>query len=201
MTILSKREFTMSEKYIEYKNILQERLTPKRYNHSLCVADEAVRLAKKYGGDCEKAYLAGLLHDITKNATQEEHLQIFSRFDIMLNDIEKNSEKLWHAISGAAYIENVLKIDDKEIITAVRYHTTARAGMTQLEKLLYLADFTSADRDYDDIDVMREKVEISQEAALDYALSYTINDLVSRGKPLHLDTVNAYNENALKGSK
>ena len=201
MTILSKREFTMSEKYTEYKNILQERLTPKRYNHSLCVADEAVRLAKKYGGDCEKAYLAGLLHDITKNATQEEHLQIFSRFDIMLNDIEKNAEKLWHAISGAAYIENVLKIDDKEIITAVRYHTTARAGMTQLEKLLYLADFTSADRDYDDIDVMREKVEISQEAALDYALSYTINDLVSRGKPLHLDTVNAYNENALKGSK
>ena len=201
MTILSKREFTMSEKYTEYKNILQERLTPKRYNHSLCVADEAVRLAKKYGGDCEKAYLAGLLHDITKNATQEEHLQIFSRFDIMLNDIEKNSEKLWHAISGAAYIENVLKIDDKEIITAVRYHTTARAGMTQLEKLLYLADFTSADRDYDDINVMREKVEISQEAALDYALSYTINDLVSRGKPLHLDTVNAYNENALKGSK
>ena len=201
MTILSKREFTMSEKYTEYKNILQERLTPKRYNHSLCVADEAVRLAKKYGGDCEKAYLAGLLHDITKNATQEEHLQIFSRFDIMLNDIEKNSEKLWHAISGAAYIENVLKIDDKEIITAVRYHTTARAGMTQLEKLLYLADFTSADRDYDDINVMREKVEISLEAALDYALSYTINDLVSRGKPLHLDTVNAYNENALKGSK
>ena len=191
----------MSEKYTEYKNILQERLTPKRYNHSLCVADEAVRLAKKYGGDCEKAYLAGLLHDITKNATQEEHLQIFSRFDIMLNDIEKNAEKLWHAISGAAYIENILKIDDKEIITAVRYHTTARAGMTQLEKLLYLADFTSADRDYDDIDVMREKVEISQEAALDYALSYTINDLVSRGKPLHLDTVNAYNENALKGSK
>ena len=83
----------MSEKYTEYKNILQERLTPKRYNHSLCVADEAVRLAKKYGGDCEKAYLSGLMLDITKNATQEEHLQIFSRFDIMLNDIEKNSEK------------------------------------------------------------------------------------------------------------
>ena len=176
-------------------------MTPKRYHHSLCVAEEAVRLANKYGGDKEKAYLAGLLHDITKNAPPDEHLNIFERFGIMLNDIEKNAEKLWHAMSGAAYIENVLKIDDKEIITAVRYHTTARAGMTQLEKLLYLADFTSLDRDYDDIDVMREKVEISLEAALDYALSYTINDLVSRGKPLHLDTVNAYNENALKGSK
>ena len=189
----------MSEKYTEYKEILQKRLTPKCYNHSLCVADEAVRLTKKYGGDADKAYLAGLLHDITKNASQEEHLHIFKEFGIMLNDIEKNAEKLWHAISGAAYIEHVLGIDDKEIITAVHYHTTAREGMTQLEKLLYLADFTSADRDYDDIDIMREKVEISMEAALDYALSYTINYLVARNKPLHLDTVKAYNENALKG--
>ena len=189
----------MSEKYSEYKEILQKKLTPRRYHHSLCVADEAVRLAEKYGGDSEKAYLAGLLHDITKNASEQEHLHIFAEFGIMLNDIEKNAEKLWHAISGSAYIEHILGINDKEIITAVRYHTTAREGMTQLEKLLYLADFTSSDRDYDDIDIMREKVEISMEAALDYALSYTINDLVARNKPLHLDTVKAYNENALKG--
>ncbi len=191
----------MSEKYTEYKKILQERLTPKRYHHSLCVADEAVRLAKKYGGDTEKAYLAGLLHDITKNASEEEHLHIFREFDIMLNDVEKNAEKLWHAISGAAYIEHMLGINDTEIITAVRYHTTARKNMTQLEKILYLADFTSADRDYDDVDIMRQKLEISMEDALQYALSYTINDLVSRDKPLHLDTVEAYNENALKGNK
>ena len=191
----------MSEKYTEYKKILLERLTPKRYHHSLCVADEAVRLAKKYGGDTEKAYLAGLLHDITKNASEEEHLHIFREFDIMLNDIEKNAEKLWHAISGAAYIEHMLGINDTEIITAVRYHTTARKNMTQLEKILYLADFTSADRDYDDVDIMRQKLEISMEDALRYALSYTINDLVSRDKPLHLDTVEAYNENALKGNK
>lgn len=201
MNILKKKEFIMSEKYTEYKKILQERLTPKRYHHSLCVADEAVRLAKKYGGDTEKAYLAGLLHDITKNASEEEHLHIFREFDIMLNDIEKNAEKLWHAISGAAYIEHILGINDTEIITAVRYHTTARKNMTQLEKILYLADFTSADRDYDDVDIMRQKLEVSMQAALQYALSYTINDLVSRDKPLHLDTVEAYNENALKGNK
>ena len=186
--------------YTEYKQLLEKRLKPKRYYHSLCVADEALRLAEKYGCDTEKAYLAGLLHDITKNDTQEEHLQILSEFGIMLNDIEKNAEKLWHAISGAAYIEHILGIKDKDIITAVRYHTTARAGMSLLEKVLYLADFTSADRDYDDVDVMRKKVEISIEAALDYALSYTINDLVLRQKPLHLDTVMAYNENLLKGS-
>ena len=185
----------------EYKNIIRAKLDDYRYNHSLCVADEAKRLALIYNVNSDDAYLAGLLHDITKNFTPEEHLQIFSEFGIMLNDIEKNAEKLWHAISGAAYIEHVLSIKDQEIITAVRYHTTAREDMTQLEKLLYLADFTSADRDYDDIDIMRQKVEISMEAALDYALSYTISDLVSRGKPLHLDTVKAYNQNALKGEK
>ena len=191
----------MSDKILEYKNILKDLLTPQRYNHSLCVADEAVKLAQKYGGDCDKAYLAGLLHDVTKNATKDEHLQIFSEFGIMLNDVEKNAEKLWHAISGAAYVEHILAIDDSEIITAIRYHTTARKDMSHLEKIIYLADFTSSDRDYDDVDVMRKKVRNSMEDAMDYALSYTINDLVSRGKPLHIDTVNAYNQLALKGDK
>lgn len=187
-------------KYEKYKSVLKKRLTPKRYNHSLCVADEALRLAEKYGCNEEKAYLAGLLHDITKNATQEEHLNIFNNFGIILNDVEKNAEKLWHAISGAAYIEHILKISDIEIITAVRYHTTAREGMSLLEKVLYLADFTSADRDYDDVDIMRQKVEISIEAAMDYALSYTIEDLLKMKKALHLDTIRAYNENIMKGS-
>lgn len=189
----------MSDKILEYEKILQERLTPKRYNHSLCVADEAVRLTAKYGGDPEKAYIAGLLHDITKNATKQEHLQIFEEFGIMLNDVEKNAEKLWHAISGAAFIEHKLAIADSDILTAVRYHTTARANMSQLEKILYLADYTSSDRDYDDVDIMRQKVEISIEEAMHYALTYTINDLVAQGKPLHLDTVKAYNQVALKG--
>lgn len=189
----------MSDKILEYKKILQERLTQKRYNHSLCVADEAVRLTTKYGGDPEKAYIAGLLHDITKNATKQEHLQIFEEFDIMLNDVEKNAEKLWHAISGAAFIEHKLGIADSDILTAVRYHTTARANMSHLEKILYLADYTSSDRDYDDVDIMRQKVEISIEEAMHYALAYTINDLVAQGKPLHLDTVKAYNQVALKG--
>ena len=77
----------------EYKALLEKRLAPKRYYHSLCVADEAKRLAEKYGADSEKAYLAGLLHDVTKNASEEEHLNIFDTFGIMLNDIEKNAMK------------------------------------------------------------------------------------------------------------
>ena len=92
------------------------------------------------------------------------------------------------------YIEPILGVTDKEILSAVRYHTTAKANMSILEKVLYLADFTSADRDYDDVDVMREKVEISMTEAMHYALAYTINELVEKGSQIHPDTFEAYNE-------
>ena len=180
--------------YNYYKKLLEKLLTPKRYVHSLCVADEAKRLAKKYGADEEKAYLAGLLHDITKNIIDEQQLQMFRDFDIIPDSITKNSFKLWHAVTGAGYIKNILEIEDEELLLAVRYHTTARKDMTLLEKILYLADFTSADRDYDDVDVMRKKVDISLNEAMEYALSYTITELVQKGAPIHTDTMEAYNQ-------
>ncbi|MGN0494240.1 MAG: bis(5'-nucleosyl)-tetraphosphatase (symmetrical) YqeK [Acutalibacteraceae bacterium] len=191
----------MAENKTDYealKLILQKRLNEKRYYHSLCVADEARRLAKKYGGDRDKAYLAGLLHDITKNAPDEEHLQIFKEFGIILSDVEQNAKKLWHAMSGAPYVKNILGIDDLEIIDAIRYHTTAKADMSLLAKILYLADFTSKDRDYEDVEVIREYVDESLEKAFVYALEYSIVDLVNQGRAIHPDTVQAYNQAVLK---
>ena len=182
------------KKYDEYKEILSKRLDKDRYYHSLCVADEALRLAEKYGGDTEKCYLAGLLHDITKNATTEEHLQIFESFGIMLSVIEKNAMKLWHAISGTAYIENFLEIKDVEILDAVRHHTTAKADMSLTAKILYLADFTSKDRNYPDVNIMRRLVDKSLNEAFVYALKYSIIDLTERLKAIHPDTVAAFNQ-------
>lgn len=187
--------------YNQYKELLKKRLIEKRYLHSLAVADEALRLADMYGADRNKAYLAGLLHDITKNASVEEHLNIFDTFGIILTDTEKNAEKLWHAMSGAAYIKHILMIDDDEIIDAVRYHTTAKADLSLLSKVLYLADYTSSDRDYDDVDVIRGLVNKSLDSAYLYALKYTITDLAGRGKALHPDTVAAYNQTVLNGEK
>lgn len=184
----------MDKNYEEYKSILKANLNEKRYYHSLCVADEALRLAEKYGGNTEKCYLAGLLHDITKNLKDEEHLKIFETFGIILNCVEKNAKKLWHAISGEAYLKNVLGINDSEILDAVRYHTTAKENMSLTAKILYLADFTSADRDYEDVDVIRKLVDNSLEKALIYALKYSITDLVNNSKAVHIDTLNAYNE-------
>ena len=180
--------------YNKYKEILKSRLCEKRYYHSLCVADEAERLAIKYGGDAEKCYFAGLLHDITKNSPDTEHLKIFETFDIMLSVIEKNAKKLWHAMSGEAYIKYFLQIDDDELLDAVRYHTTAKADMSLTAKILYLADFTSKDRDYDDVDVIRQLVDESLDSAFIYALKYSITDLVQNSRAVHPDTVEAYNQ-------
>ncbi|MCQ2451393.1 MAG: bis(5'-nucleosyl)-tetraphosphatase (symmetrical) YqeK [Clostridia bacterium] len=184
----------MHGEYKEYKQILKNMLNEDRYYHSLCVADEAYRLAQKYGADTEKAYLAGLLHDITKNAPKDVHFDIFKMFGQEITELEENAPKLWHAISGSLYVKNILRIDDPEIIEAIRYHTTSKRNIPFLILILYLADFTSADRDYDDVDVMRKLVDVSLDGAYKYALEYTVKDLEQRNLPVHPDTVDAYNE-------
>ncbi len=179
--------------------ILRRRLKSKRFEHSLAVAEEAVRLAARYGVDTAKARTAGLLHDIMKNTPPADQLQVLDHFGVRMSAVERGAEKLYHAMSGAAFAEFVLGVTDRDILNAVRYHTTARAAMSSLEQVLYLADFTSADRDYDDVDVMRRLVDVSMEAAMAYALSYTIKDLVKKQKPIHPDTVAAFNDVMMKG--
>lgn len=181
-----------------YKNIIREKLDDYRYNHSLCVADEAKRLAILYGENENDAYLAGLLHDITKNLSDLEHLNIFGEFDIILTDVEKVSVPVWHGISGSVYVKNILKVDNEQIISAIRYHTTAKSGMTLFEKIIYLADYTSADRKYPDVDVMRKLVNLNLDDAMLYSLKFTIKDLVEKKRAIHPDTVNAYNEIQIK---
>ncbi len=178
----------------KYKAIIREKLDDYRFNHSLCVAQEAQRLAILYGEDPEDVYLAGLLHDITKNFSLDEHLNIFGKFGIILTDIEKSSIPVWHGISASIYVKNILNINNEKIISAIRYHTTGKSNMTLFEKLIYLADFTSADRNYPNVEVMRSLVNSNIEDAMLYSLKYTITDLVSKNRAIHPDTLNAYNE-------
>lgn len=174
--------------------LLRSRLDDYRFNHSLNVADSAKELAGIYGADPKKCYTAGLLHDVMKNASDEEHEELFKTAGITLSRDEKNNRKLWHAMSGAEYIKYKMNIDDGEIYLAVRYHTTGRAGMSLIEKIIYVADFISAERDYEDVDVMRALAAQSLEKAMLYALKYTITSLVKKGSTVHADSVAAYNE-------
>ena len=176
-----------------YKKSL-DKLSEYRRIHCYNVSKEAVRLAKKYGADVKKAEIAGLLHDITKELPNDLQLKIISDGGIILSEVEKCSPKLWHAVSASVYIQQEFSIVDQDIINAVRYHTTARKNMSLLEKIVFLADFTSADRKYDDIDIIRKYADISLDDGILYALEFTISKLSKRGSLLSIDAVEAYNE-------
>lgn len=182
------------EKYKEYDKLLRSKLDDYRYIHSLGVAKSAKELAALYGADEEKAYTAGLLHDVMKNASPDEQLQIMEKADIILSPCEKLNQKLWHAIAGAAFLKTELNITDEEIISAVRWHTTGKAGMTTLEKTVYLADFISEDRTYPDVDEVRRLARISLESAIVYTQKYCIQKLLSQNMIIDPSGVECYND-------
>lgn len=178
----------------EYYDLAKSRLSERRYIHSRNVASAAVRLAKKYGEDPLKAETAGILHDITKELNLENQLQIVKSGGIILDDICKKSPQLLHAITGMVYCRDNLGISDIDILNSIRYHTTARADMTLLEKIIFIADFISDERDYPDVDIMRAESEKSLEAGMLYGLSFVIPDLVKRKRAVHPDALDAYNQ-------
>ncbi len=177
----------------EAKALIRPMLGDKRYHHSLCVAKEAVRLARRCGADEEKAELAGLLHDITKEIPAEKQLQMMDAFAIILTETERRSRKIWHAILGAAYLERECGVTDPEILGAVRWHTTGKAGMTLLERIVFTADFVSEDRDYKGVEKLRRLAEEDLAAAMREGTAFTIAELASHQALIHPDTVSLYN--------
>lgn len=179
-----------NDKYIK---IIKDRLSPYRFHHSVCVAERARELALKYGADPQKAYIAGILHDIMKETPADIQIAAAEKAGFPMTRLERNNPKVHHQISGAAYIRTELGIEDSDILSGVRYHTTGHANMTLFEMIIYLADFTSADRDYPDVDVMREKTDSDMLSAMLYSLSYTIRDIASQNRQIHPDTLECYN--------
>lgn len=178
------------DRYIE---VIRPLLSEKRFCHSLNVAKSAAALAERYGADREKAYTAGILHDIMKDTEPRKQLQIIENSGIIFGTIDRAEPKLWHAKAGAAYVRDQLGVEG-DIVAAIACHTTAKAGMTILDKVLFLADFISEDRDYDGVEQMRAATDRSMEEGMDIALSFSIVDLVERRKAVHPDTLDAYNE-------
>ena len=157
--------------------------------HPLCVATILADLEMD-----KETIVAGLLHDVMKNATKEYQLQIMEKGGIILSQAEKNNPKLWHAMAGECYLRLEMSITDPEILGSVRYHTTGKAGMTLLEKIIYVADYISAERNYPDVDVIRAKTEESLEEGMLYGIRFTLNKLLSIDGCLSIDAVDAYNE-------
>ena len=183
-----------SDKNTSYRKLLREKLSPYRLHHSFCVADCAKALAERYGADSEKAYTVGLLHDVMKDSPKGEQLEIIEKAGLCLSDEELHNPKLWHAMAGYAFLKNEKLIVDEDSLNAVRYHTTGRKGMSLLEKIIYIADFASADRTYNGIEKMRMLSELSLEDAMYFGLSFTISDLCEKGGLIHPDSIGCYNE-------
>lgn len=177
----------------EYIELIKGRLSPYRFNHSMCVADRAVELAKRNNLDSQKAYVAGILHDIMKEESLDSQQKIIESTGYTMTAVEFASPNVYHQMSGAVYVRDILSIDDEDIVGGIRYHTTGRADMTPFEMLIYLADFTSADRDYPDVDIMRKKTDADFFDGMLYSLTYTITKLAQQSKQIHPDTLHCYN--------
>ena len=175
------------------KKLLKAMLSQKRLQHSLNVADECRKLAEKYGEDPDKAYFAGLLHDICKElpAEEQKELVLSSGYAVCREELETRS--LWHAIAGAYYVKSKFGVEDIDILNAIRFHTVGRAGMTRLEEIVYLGDLISAERDYKDVDKMRKITYISLDGAMLEAFSFSIKNQVKKNGVIPLCTVEGYN--------
>jgi nicotinate-nucleotide adenylyltransferase len=181
-----------------YLTELKKYLSDKRYDHSVNVANAAVKLAKIYGEDTEKAYIAGLLHDIAKEMSTEEHFEIFKKEGLTLKSFEKVSPKVLHGPAGSLYIKENFKITDKGILDAVWYHTTGRENMTLLEKIVFVADYISDERDFADSPQVRKMAETNLDGVVLRKLSTSMKKCINFRQAIHSDTVNAYNQMVCK---
>lgn len=178
----------------ENRAFLKERLSKKRYTHSLNVAHEAQRLAELYGEDPEKAYFAGLMHDVCKELPAEEQEELVRASSFAVSKEELVTKPVWHGIAGAYFLQVRMGVTDPDVLNAVRYHTVGRAGMTRLEEIVYLADLISEDRTYDGVEQMRQLCLTSINAAMLEGIRFSIETTLKKGGYLPPVTVEAYNQ-------
>ena len=182
----TKKFCSLSEE--EIKAVLKARMNEHRFEHSLNVAERAAFLAEKYGADIEKAAFAGLIHDICKGIPKEEQLSVIEKEGISLDEDTLKSPALWHSIAGAIYSEHELGVTDKDVLNAIRYHTSGRGNMSILEKVVYMADLTSAERNYPDAQYTRDLTDYSLDEGIAYGVRWIAGDLEKRGFPKGKDT-------------
>jgi nicotinate-nucleotide adenylyltransferase len=173
-------------------------LKARRIPHVLGTEEMAVHLAEKYGADVEAARQAALLHDCTKRLNMAEQLELCSRYGIELDELEKDALKLLHAKTGAAIAKDVFGMSD-EVVSAILWHTTGKADMTLLEKVIYLADFTEKTRDFPGVEELRQACERDLDEALQLGFEMTVEEMKEWGNPVHEKTLEALAY--LKGQK
>ena len=162
----------------------------KRIAHIRGVEEEAVRLAQRWGGDVDEMRRAAILHDCTKYWSKQEHLEICDRYGIALDCMERGTEKLLHAKSGAALAKYVFG-QSEAVFQAILYHTTGRGNMTLPEELLYLVDYIEPTRDFPEMAEMRRLAYEDLDRAVLMGVQLSIQEMLERNRRVHPNTLEA----------
>lgn len=173
--------------------IVKEQLTEHRYTHTIGVMETALELAKLYDEDERKVELAAIFHDYAKFRPKDEMKEIIIRQGLP-SDLLLFNEELWHAPVGAYLVETEVGITDRDILDAIRYHTSGRPNMTVLEKIIYVADYIEPGRHFPGVDEVRELVKESLDKALIKSIQNTIIFLMKKNQPIYPNTFLTYND-------
>ncbi|MCL2408536.1 MAG: nicotinate (nicotinamide) nucleotide adenylyltransferase [Oscillospiraceae bacterium] len=174
------------------RNRAYSMLKPSRIPHVAGCEEEAIRLAEHWGVDIDDAREAAILHDITKKLEPQEHLKLLEEHGISAG-IKKGEEKLLHAKTGAALARSEFGVSDT-VADAILWHTTGRANMSTLEKVIYLADYIEPARDFDGVDILRALAYDNLDKAMEMGLGLSIRDMEARGITPNRTTFDALND-------
>ena len=173
---------------------LKSKVSEKRYNHCINVGNMAKKLAKIYGVDEKKAYIAGILHDICKEFSYKDQLEIVEGIEFCPPEYSKKYHKVFHGWVGSIYARNYLQITDCDVLNAIRYHTTGRKDMSTLEKIIYNADCISIERRFDGIEYFRRIAQSDLNVVIIHKLSEAMRNSLKKQYILIRDSFEAYND-------
>lgn len=162
---------------------------PRRFCHAVGCCQSAAHLAEIHGEDVALAARAAILHDITKALDLPAQQRLCKKYGVQLSD--GCVRDVLHGYTAAEIAKTVFGECDA-IYSAIRWHTTGRANMTKLEKIIYLADYIEPTRDFDGVAELRELAEKDLDAAVLRGLEMTICDLKERGKEIDSNSADAY---------
>ena len=172
---------------------LKTKLDPMRYEHSLSVSFTCMNLAMRYGYDIDKAELAGMMHDCGKRFADEIILKKCISHKIPVTDAEMKALPVLHAKYGAWLAENKYGIEDPEIISAIACHTTGKADMSVLDKIVYIADYIEPRRyKADNLPQMRRLAYEDLDQTMYEILKSTLEYLAKKGADADPMTATAY---------
>ena len=163
----------------------RDRLSDKRYNHTLRVAETAERLARVHGLDPAKARFAGLLHDMNRETAGDALLRVAAERDVPVGDAERKKPMLLHGPVAAEVAQAELGVKDEAVLEAVRVHTTGAAGMQPLSLAVFVADKTEPGREGEWAERLRELADRDLEEAARESLKSSISYTEERGRAVH----------------